>query len=291
MTAPQPTRQNTQGASFQMSDKEFETLRSLIFDTIGITIKAHKKYLLVNRLSKRLRHLGLRTFTEYLGYLESCDQKYQELTELIDAVTTNKTDFYREPKHYTVLEDMVLPAIMNDSRKKDRTIRIWSSACSSGEEPYTLGIIMSEYLKKHSGWKVEILASDISETVLRAAVTGIYEQPKIAPIPYELLRKYFLKGNARYKVTPELARLVTFKKVNLKTDYPRAIPTQDIVFCRNVLIYFEPEHQKDIIAKHWQVLQPNGFLFLGHSETLHGGSGSYSYVAPSVYQKTSQAPN
>lgn len=272
----------------RMSDKEFDALRTLIYENIGIEIRPHKRHLLINRLTKRLRHLGIGAFSDYLRFLDESAFSKQELTELIDAVTTNKTDFFREPKHYDVLRDSVIPAIVRESGRSNRTIRLWSSACSSGEEPYTLAICLSEYLREYPGWKFEILASDVSETMLRTAVSGIYEENKIKPVPFDLLRKYFLKGERRYKVDPELARKVTFKKINLKMDYQRMLSGFDIVFCRNVLIYFNNESQRQIIDKHWRVLRPGGFLFLGHSETMHGGGPRFEYVAPSVYRK---APN
>ena len=282
---PTPSSSGSSILSFSITDKEFNTLRQLIYDITGIEIKPHKKPLLVNRLTKRLRILGINNFTSYLSYLKTASNRTQEMTELIDAITTNKTDFFREPKHYTYLEHHVVPELIKT--KPPGTLRVWSSACSTGEEPYTLAICFSEYFFKHPGWKIDIQASDISETCLRHATTGIYDQDRVNPIPPNLLRKYFLRGDNRYKIKPELTRLISFKKVNLQHDFQRHFKNFDIVFCRNVLIYFNQPTQAEIIKKFWQVLRPDGYLFLGHSETLHGMKTSFQYLAPSIYRKTS----
>jgi len=265
-----------------MSDKEFKSLQKIIYDTAGIDIKESKKYLLINRLSKRLRNLGLRNFTEYLSYLDQGERKNQEIVEFIDAVTTNKTEFFREYNHFQFMQDQFWPTLLKS--RPPSPIRIWSSACSSGEEPYSIAIFMNELIKHP--WKLEILASDISETILRAAVQGIYDESKLKPIQPALLRKYFLKGSGRYKIRPEIANQISFKKINLKLDYHRSLSNFDIVFCRNVLIYFNHDMQNQIINKHWRVLKPGGYLFLGHSETLFGTQVNFQYVAPSIYRKT-----
>ncbi len=267
-----------------MSDKEFNDLRNVIFGSIGIEIREHKKHLLVNRLAKRLRQLGLPRFQDYLNYIETSPNRHQEMVELIDAVTTNKTDFYREPKHFHIMDEVSLPALTADPSRK-RTINVWCSASSSGEEPYTLAICLAEHVQKKPGWSFEVLASDVSETMLRTAASGIYLEDRIQPVPHEILRKYFLKGDRRYKVKPELARYVTFKKINLKHDFQNSLSNYDIIFCRNVLIYFNQDSQDQIIEKHWRVLKPGGYLYLGHSETLHKTSRLFEYVAPSVYRK------
>ncbi len=272
-------------SGFHMSEKEFDILRQMVYDHCAIDVRPHKKQLMVNRLSKRLRHLGIQTFSQYLQYLDEGHHRDQEFIELIDAITTNKTDFFREPKHFSYLEENVIPKVTTERGRGDRILRIWSSACSSGEEPYSISICLSEAMSRHPGWSFEILASDISETILRHAVTGIYEENKVAPIPMNLLRKYFLRGNKRYKVKPETARPITFKKINLKLDFQRIVSNFDVIFCRNVLIYFNRETQFQIIQKCWQALRPGGHLFLGHSETLQGMDTKFKYILPAIYQK------
>ncbi len=267
---------------FSMSDRDFSAFRQMIYDYAGIEIKPHKKTLLVNRLSKRLRNLGLSGFGEYLEFLKTSDRRNQELIELIDCVTTNKTDFFREPQHFTYLQEKVIPELLQKNSFRTNGLRIWSAACSTGEEPYTLAICLSEYLKDKN---FEILASDVSETVLRHAVTGIYDESRVAPIPMPLMRKYFLRGNKRYKIKTELAKFITFKRVNLNQDFHHFINNFDVIFCRNVMIYFDKPTQQEIINKFFHALRPQGYLFLGHSETLQGMNAPFTYVAPSVYRK------
>lgn len=274
---------------YRMTDDEFDTLRDLIFVHSGIDIRPHKKQLLVNRLAKRLRNLGLTTFSQYLHYLKNGRNRDHEVVEFIDAVTTNKTDFYREPKHFSFLESQVIPEFVRNHRGGNRCLRFWSAACSSGEEPYTLAIVLSETLAKYPGWSFEIQASDLCETILRQAMTGIYEEQKVQPIPHGLLRKYFLRGNGRYKVKPELQRNIQFRKLNLMHGFDLALSGFDAIFLRNVLIYFNKEIQTGIIERCWNVLRPGGYLFLGHSETLQGMITQFRYVIPSVYRKPTES--
>jgi len=282
-TSASPPR--TCGSGFSMTEKEFNILRQMVYDHCAIDIRPHKKQLMVNRLSKRLRHLGIQTFSQYVQYLNEGNNKDSEFIELIDAITTNKTDFFREPKHFSYLEEEVIPSIVRGKGHPDRRVRIWSSACSSGEEPYSISICLNELFLRYPGWTFEILASDISETILRHAITGIYEESKVSPIPMNLLRKYFLRGNKRYKVKPETGQNIKFMKINLKLDFHRNLSNFDVVFCRNVLIYFNRETQQNIIQKCWQVLRPGGYLFLGHSETLQGMETQFQYILPAIYQK------
>jgi len=224
----------------------------------------------------------LSNFTEYLNYVQSSPSKHQEFIELIDNVTTNKTDFFREPQHFSFLREQAIPQLQQLNGNRNTTIHIWSAACSSGEEPYTLAICLAEFLMSNN---FQIMASDVSETVLRHAVAGIYEENRVTPIPMPLLRKYFLRGDKRYKIKPEIAKLVSFKKINLNHDFHRHMKNLDVIFCRNVMIYFNKATQQELINKFWQVLRPNGYLFLGHSETLQGTNTPFTYIAPSVYLK------
>ncbi len=266
-----------------MTDQEFKKLQKIIYDSAGIDIKESKRYLLINRLSKRLRNLGLQNFSQYIAYLESGEKRKQEIVEFIDAVTTNKTEFFREFNHFQFFKDKVLPELT--STKSSGMIRIWSAACSSGEEPYSISIFLSELLANKPNFRFEILASDISETILRSAVEGVYDESKVKPVSPDQLRKYFLKGDKFYKVRPEVAQKVNFKKINLKLDFQRSLSNFDVIFCRNVLIYFNHEMQNQIINKCWHVLKPGGYLFLGHSETLFGSQTAFKYIAPSIYRK------
>lgn len=273
--------------TFRMSDQEFNHIREMVYSTVGIDIKPHKKPLVINRLSKRLRHLGLKDFSGYLKYLEQGDHSRQEFTELIDCITTNKTDFFREAKHFDCLRDIVVPYFQKMGPSLH--LKVWSAACSSGEEPYSLAMSLQEMQTAGKRFSFEILGSDISETILRTAVTGIYAEEKIRPIPFDILRKYFLRGEGRYKVKPELAKHISFKKLNLQHEFHHQMKGFHVIFLRNVMIYFDRPTQQSIVDKCWHVLQPGGFLFLGLSETLHGTSVPFQYAAPSVYQKVTHA--
>ncbi|MBN2329523.1 MAG: protein-glutamate O-methyltransferase [Candidatus Omnitrophica bacterium] len=272
-------------APFPMNDRDFDALRQLVYEQCAIDIRPHKKQLMINRLTKRLRLLGLPSFTQYVDYLCNDRHREQELVHLIDAITTNKTDFFRESKHFSFLEEVAAPEIIRRAGRSERRLRIWSAACSSGEEPYSITICLNEMLQRHPGWSFEILASDISEAILQQAAGGIYDASKVAPIPMNLLRKYFLRGHNRFKIKPQAARSVNFQKINLKSDFHRSLSNMDAIFCRNVLIYFDRTTQADIIQKCWHVLRPGGYLFLGHSETLQGMKTDFHYRLPAVYQK------
>jgi chemotaxis protein methyltransferase CheR len=290
---PQPQTQNTRPVSqaesffahFSIQDSEFKNLQALIYDKTGIVIKENKRYLLVNRLAKRLRHLGLKSFTDYIKYVSGGAQAQPELVELIDAVTTNKTDFYREIKHFHYLEQTVLTAFVQVN-KSSFPFKVWSSASSSGEEPYTILITLAEFFSKYPGMRFEILGTDISETMLRQCVSGVYQKDKVHPIPPHLLKKYFVTDGTDYKVKPELTKPVSFKKLNLLQDFQRTLRGYDVIFCRNVMIYFDKGTQEKIVNKMYDVLKPGGYLFIGHSETLHGMNTQYEYISPSVYRKT-----
>lgn len=279
----EPANSPTGYKAFHMSDEEFSTIRQWIYEAVGIEIKPHKKHLVINRLSKRLRHLGLTSFAHYLSYIQTEDRSKKEFTEMVDVITTNKTDFFREAKQFDFLRDKVIPQLR--AERAASPIKVWSAACSSGEEPYSLAIWLSEIRESDPGFRFDILASDISETILRNAVEGIYQEDKIRPIEYALLKKYFLKGNGRYKIKPQLSQLVTFKKINLKHGFQSQLQPMHVIFLRNVMIYFNQQTQEEIVRKCWDVLTPGGYLFLGLSETLHNRGLPFEYAAPSIYKK------
>lgn len=269
---------------FMIDDKEFKILQTLIYDTTGIVIKTNKCNFLANRLTNRLRHLGLKTISEYINYLSSGLWTQPELVELIDAVTTNKTEFYREIKHFHFLEQSILPKFIQ-SQKIDIPFKVWSSASSTGEEPYTIAITLSEFFAKHAGFQFDILGTDISETVLRQCVTGIYQNAEVYPIPPHLLNKYFVSKSGQHQVKLELLKSVSFKKLNLIQEFQRMLFGYDVIFCRNVMIYFDKETKEKIVNKMYEVLKPGGYLFIGLSESLQGLKTKYNYVSPSIYQK------
>lgn len=273
-----------------MSDQEFRRFSSLIYQVCGIKMPPSKKNMLEARLQKRLRVLSLTSFRQYADLLFSEEGLEKELPSLINVVTTNKTDFFREPAHYNFMVEKALPDILKTGyRGISRIIHIWSAGCSTGEEPYTLAIILAEYAAKWPQMHFSILATDISTSVLEKARLGIYSEQNIAAVPPQLRRKYFLKSKDKSKslvrVIPELRRLVTFSHLNFMDDNFGVSRTQDMIFCRNVTIYFDKQTQKQVLGKICNHLVPGGYLFLGHSETLSGLDMALVQVASTVYQK------
>jgi chemotaxis protein methyltransferase CheR len=212
-----------------------------------------------------------------------------ESIHMIDAVTTNKTDFFREPEHFAYLTGQVLPELIRlygvGIRK---TLKVWSAGCSTGEEAYTLAIVLSEFAARCPGFSFSVLGTDISTKVLEIARTGVYQEQSAEPIPLELRRKYLLRSKERalVKVTPEIRRLVEFRRVNLMDEEYR-IPEAQVIFCRNVIIYFTRETQILLLRRLCRRLAPGGYIFMGHSETLHGMDVPLVQAAPTVYRKLS----
>ncbi|MDI6716342.1 MAG: protein-glutamate O-methyltransferase [Actinomycetota bacterium] len=275
---------------YKINDREFNLLRELIKELTGINLTEQKKMLVVSRLSKRLRQLGLSNFTSYYNYIMESEQGRQEIDQLINRITTNKTDFYREPHHFKCLTDICLPQIYEAHRFSiKRKLRIWSAGCSSGEEPYTIAITLAEFFKNKPGWDIKILATDLDTEMLDKAKAGIYKKDVVAPIPEELLRRYFLKGvgtnEGLYMVKKTLKDMIIFKRHNLVKESLKVTTPFDIIFCRNVIIYFDSEEKARVINRFYNVLRSGGFLFLGHSESLLGNDGRFKLVGNSAYCK------
>ena len=272
-----------------MTSKQFEKFRKFIYDQCGIKLSDAKKTLLEGRLQKRMRRLGMSSFQDYEQYIFSPEGMQEELIQMIDVITTNKTDFFRESNHFDYLVNEALPALIDINGSVYREIRIWSAGCSTGEEPYTMGIVLSEYANKVPGFKFSVLATDISTKVLQHAVSGIYDSSKVVPIPIALKKKYLLKHKDKTKkivrIAPELRKQVTFKRLNFMDSSYGIEKPMHIIFCRNVLIYFDRETQERIINKFCKNLVNGGYLFLGHSETLNGLRVSLTQVSPTVYRK------
>jgi chemotaxis protein methyltransferase CheR len=275
----------------KLATRDFNLLSNFIETEVGIQIPPAKRVLLESRLRKRLRALGLAKFHDYTAHVFGPNRDETEIVHLIDAITTNKTDFFREPHHFTYLARTALPRLIeNDGVGSARPLRVWSAASSTGEEPYTLAMVLSEFAEtRPMCW--QLLATDISTAVLDRATRAIYSEASAAPIPAALKHKYLLRSRDREKalvrVVPGLRQKVTFQRLNLLSrhyDVPRPI---DVIFCRNVFIYFNRKTQQDILLRFADLLQPEGFVFLGHSETINGLSVPLVQVAPTVYQKGS----
>lgn len=266
----------------QLTEKEFELFSSLIYDTVSIHLGPGKCPLVANRLMKRLRVLQMPSFHAYYDYVTSPAGRKDEFQIMVDAITTNKTEFFREEKQWTFLAETLWPAIAAGG---PRSIRIWSSACSSGEEPYSIAMHAWQNLPNPEAWVVKILASDISARVLETALAGIYEDDKVECISLPLRRQFFLKGTARYKIKPFIQKLVEFRQINLKDPFSFSRDYFDIIFCRNVIIYFDRPTQTKLMQKYWDCLKPGGHLFLGHSESLNGIFDGFRFVTASIYKK------
>lgn len=271
----------------KLSDAEFKKFSDLIFEKTGIFLKAEKKELLNARLGKRLRACQINSFKEYFQYLIN-DHSGEELIEFINSVSTNFTCFFREANHFSFLTSTALPALLQDSAKKKREITLWSAACSSGEEPYTLTMVMDDFFAAHPGWRWRIMATDISTRVLAQAQTGVYTGDRIEKVPQAFLRKYFQKGVGRsagyVKVKDAYRSLVSFQRFNLMDSFPWH-ETIDIIFCRNVMIYFNRETQQALVEKFYQCLAPGGYLFIGHSESITGINHKFTQIEASTYRK------
>jgi chemotaxis protein methyltransferase CheR len=283
---PDSTRSLTYGIA-TLTDTEFRRFSAFIQAKCGINISAAKKQMLEARLHKRLRSLCMTSFPEYCAYLFSREGLDKELIPMIDAVTTNKTDFFREPAHFDYLSRKIVPDFVSSGA--GRRLRLWSAGCASGEEPYTLAMVLSECSRGLDGFGFSILATDISTRALEKARQGIYEDERAAPVPWELKRKYFMTNRDRKKglvrIVPELRSLVRFSRLNLVDDDFGLTESKDVIFCRNVIIYFDRPTQEKLLNQFCRHLSPNGHIFLGHSETLSGLDAPLVRVESTIYRK------
>lgn len=280
MTSPCPS--TTSNFEFAFTDKDFSRLKDMVISRTGINISDEKRQLVYSRFAKRIRRLGLSSFSEYIDFLDSQNGE-EERGEFINAITTNFTSFYREPHHFDFLRDY-----LSNGGNGSRKLRIWSLGCSSGEEPYTIAMTVLESLANPDAWDVRILATDIDTSVLQRAADGIYDADRIADIPAERKARWFVKGKGRYqgkvRVKPELSRLISFKQLNLLDDWPVRGPF-DVIFFRNVIIYFDKDLQRKIFAKLMQLQRPGGILVIGHSENLSTVNNQYKLIGRTIYKR------
>jgi len=275
-----------------LSDREFQRLSEFIYSECGIKMPPAKKVMLSSRLQKRVRKLQMSSISEYCNYLFSPQGIENEVIHMIDVVTTNKTDFFREPNHFNYLVQKALPALLSGKMYGIRNkLMVWSAGCSTGEEPYTLAIVLKEFTETFPEHRLDylILATDISTTVLQKAKLAVYVDEKVEPIPDELKTKYLLKGKNKKKglvrIAPELRDAVKFRRLNFIDDDFGMREPMDIIFCRNVIIYFDRATQEKILNRFCRHLNPGGYVFLGHSESIHGLNVNLVQVAPTVYRK------
>ncbi|HKK01959.1 MAG TPA: protein-glutamate O-methyltransferase CheR [Desulfuromonadales bacterium] len=270
-----------------ISDQEFEALRTLIYQRFGINLTEQKRSLLVGRLQKLLRTKGFRTFQDYYAFLQK-DASGQALSELINLISTNYTYFNREKDHFDYFYQTALPAVVTRLKQQNRKdLRVWCAGCSTGEEPYTLLMLMAEFLgSDYRNWDAGILATDISERVLSIARNGVYPEERVRQVPEQLRHKYFSKRqDGQFEVRSDLRREATFRRFNLMNNqFPFKKPFQ-IIFCRNVMIYFDQPTRDALVHRFHQSTEPGGYLFIGHSETLGRNHDLYNYLIPAAYQK------
>jgi chemotaxis protein methyltransferase CheR len=273
-------------ANLSMDAESFERLSSFVTREYGIKLPISKKPMLESRLNRKVQKLGLESYGKFVDYIFSEAGRKEELFHVIDLITTNKTDFFREGAHFQFLQHEFMP--MYCRQKNTHNLKIWSAGCSTGEEPYTIAMVMEEYKKKFQATTYSIVASDISVRALQKAYEGIYNIERIAPVPLEMKRNYFLRSKADpsiVRVKPEYRSRVQYRRMNFMDHNYQMNGDFDFIFCRNVLIYFDKENQREVINKLCKQLKPGGLLFLGHSESIVGMKFPLHQLKPTVYQR------
>jgi chemotaxis protein methyltransferase CheR len=270
----------------ELTENQFERISAFVKSISGINLHDGKKELVKARLGKRLRTLGIASFEDYFEMVRA-DASGNELTMMLDALSTNLTSFFRESKHFEFLAERLLPEVMR-RKATDKKITIWSAGCSSGEEPYTIAIVLREAVDGKGAWDARILATDLSTKVLARAKAGVYDAQRVETVPPGLKNKYFTSegrhSEKTYTVAPALRDIVTFARLNLMHPWPMKGPF-DAIFCRNVMIYFDRETRPIVVNRFADLLAPGGVLFIGHSESLAGVEHGLEYVEPTVYRK------
>lgn len=270
---------------YEYTEKDFKLVQTLVAEHTGINLTEAKKDLVYGRLSKRIRKLNLTNFQEYINYVN--DDHESELINFINAITTNLTSFFRENHHFEYLRNKLIPELLHRN-ESTRKIRIWSAGCSTGEEPYSIAITVLEALEKYPNWDVKILATDLDTNVVATATSGRYTEERITGIDSAKKKRWFLKGsgsNEGYvRVSKELQDIITFKQLNLMQQWPMK-GRFDIIFCRNVVIYFDKPTQKVLFERYANILCDNGNLFIGHSETLFKVSDRFNSIGNTIYEK------
>jgi chemotaxis protein methyltransferase CheR len=275
-------------ATSHLSDRHFRSIAELIEAEVGIKLPAAKRLMIEGRLLKRVRVLKYSDVNEYVEHL--FDEKHFEieLIHLIDCVTTNKTDFFREPSHFSFMRDVAVPELLRQRGRGTRPLKIWSAACSTGMEAYTVAMVLDDMVTAGENFKFSVLGTDISTSVLHLAKTGIYTPEMIAPVPAELARRYFLlskdPNRDEVRVVPRLRRSTNFMRMNLMDPVYPVDRDVDIIFCRNVLIYFDRPTQQKVVGQLCSHLRPGGYFIVGHSESMiHNEAKMLQQVLPTIF--------
>lgn len=268
---------------FRLTDKDFNLISKIVGERTGIVLSPGKRDMVYSRLTRRLRTLGLTHFRDYCDIIQSGDEA--ELLEFTNAITTNLTSFFREKHHFDYLADTVLPEL----RKKNvnKKIRIWSAGCSSGEEPYTLAITIKENIP--ANWDVKILATDLDTNMVARGKSGVYEESRLTGLSKSQLKKWVRRGRGNQqgmvRMSDSLREMITFKQLNLMHEWPLKGPF-DVIFCRNVVIYFDKDTQRVLFDRYANLLDQEAHLFIGHSESLHNVTNRFKLLGKTIYQKT-----
>lgn len=268
----------------KIKDSEFKRIQDFVYKNYGILLTEKKKTLVESRFAHVLEVRGFTSFSAYFDIIEA-DKTGKEIAEFINKITTNHTYFFREEKHFAFLKEIALPEIvLNEQQSKD--IRIWSAGCSSGEEPYSIAMTLGDYLGKNKLlWDTKVLATDISLKVLESANKGEYERIQVEKLNKNIRERYFSKLNdEKFLIKDNIKNEVIFRKFNLINAFPFKKKFH-IIFCRNVMIYFDKESKKELINKFYNALIPGGYLFIGHSETIEDRSQGFKYLQPAIYKK------
>ncbi|KPJ96320.1 MAG: chemotaxis protein CheR, partial [Gammaproteobacteria bacterium SG8_11] len=260
---------------FNFTQKDFKFIRDLIAEQTGIALSEAKTHMVYSRLSRRLRSLNIPTFAQYCDYLNNGPT--DELVHFVNALTTNLTAFFRENHHFEFLAKTLLPNLF--AKKESKRVRIWSAGCSTGEEPYSLAIVLHENMPRTGDWDIKILATDLDSNVVAKAAGGIYEENRLNGVSEQRMKRFFIKNRNtnQVKLKPEVRELITFKQLNLMHEWPMKGPF-DFIFCRNVVIYFNKDTQKTLFKRFADLTVDKGYLFIGHSESLFKVSTQYQLI-------------
>ncbi len=273
-------------SEFTLTDRDFREIVALVKRETAIVLGDHKRNLVYGRLARRLRALGLEDFSDYVDYLKGPEGP-SELREMMNAVTTNLTSFFREPHHFETLERDVLPGWVKAQGQSGGRLRIWSAGCSSGEEPYSIAMTLAQCLPRGRAHDAKILATDIDTQMVATASAGLYAEDRVKGIPDRYMRAFVREaGDGRLEMADTLKALITFKPLNLFDAWPMRGPF-DVIFCRNVMIYFDKAGQAELFEKFAQIMAPGGTLFIGHSETLPAGNKHFTHAGRTTYRRQS----
>jgi chemotaxis protein methyltransferase CheR len=274
-------------SNIELTDDDFKKISTLIYNQCGINLHDGKKELVRARLGKIIREGQFESFRDYYQYVRE-DESGQELVNLLDSISTNFTNFFREQKHFEYLKNEFLPEILMCKKNQRRRLSFWSAGCSSGEEAYSIVITLLEALEIPSVWTLKVLGTDISTRVLKAAKSGIYGQERVQSIPPALIKKFFLRGDHLWqgfvKVKDEVKQYTSFIRLNLMEPFSFREPF-DCIFCRNVMIYFDKKTQTSLVNRFYDSLAKGGIFIIGHSESLTGIQNPFNYVKPAIYKK------